>query len=118
MNLSFLRIRDKGDLANERLVFRASANTDIGEYVLIKAFYTDDTPYSGEPEFSFWFMDKPIKKNDLVVIYSKVGSHSSKLLENERTSHFFYLDQEHTLWDEDNYRPVLLEVARWKVCEV
>ncbi len=57
MKLNFVKIEDIGVLMNERLVFEATAETDIGFYV---AFRTRIVGHgvSNRLEESFWFPDR------------------------------------------------------------
>jgi hypothetical protein len=50
----------------------------------------------------YWFPDKPVKKGDVVVLYSKKGAQSEKLNDDKSTSHFFYWGLSEPSWLEEN----------------
>ena len=115
MNLEFEDILDRGDLGKERIVFRAKADTELGEYAVFSAFNTE----SGITNFvnaAYWFPDGPIKAGDAVLLYTKEGvSRAGKVSgEGKPKTHDLYWGRQRPLWDENIRIPILVLVAEWK----
>ncbi|MDZ7712749.1 MAG: hypothetical protein U5L06_06415 [Rhodovibrio sp.] len=78
MNLQNIAIRSPGDLNKERLVMRALTDLDVGAYTIFAVVGREGVP-TNDLRHAFWFPDLSVKKNDLVVVYTKVGKHKKKL---------------------------------------
>lgn len=115
MKLEIKSFADIGDLANERVVLRVLADEDIGSYALFRSKAGEDGgPVSGQ-KTAYWFTDRIAKAGDLVVLYTKKGKSSKKLLTSGHTAHFFYWQLSEPLWGPDKENvAVLLEVNEWK----
>jgi len=113
MKLELRSIAAPGDLGKERLVLKALADTDVGEYaVLWSGIGSSGGPTSGRKR-AYWFPDVDVKVGDSVVLYTKKGNRSKKTLDGGTTAHFFYWGSENPLWDENHYA-VLLFVSDWE----
>jgi hypothetical protein len=112
MTLQFLRIANAGELERERVVLRATADVDIGRYVLFSCFAEDKVALSGPIKKAFWFEDKKIKSGDLVVLYSKDGSESEKVTNTGAVSYFYYWESTTPIWTRGSI-PVLLLGRTW-----
>lgn len=111
MKLVITKIEDVGNLEKERVIFSVSADVDVGKYLVLKSKKIGDS-VSNRPSLVFWFEDKEIKKNDLVILYSKVGVSKSATNEKGNASHFFYWNQNASIWNE-NEAAVLISVEEW-----
>jgi hypothetical protein len=60
-----------------------------------------------------WFQFKPISKGDLVVVYTKVGSSTSRVLSKGNTAHFYYLNLKLPIWDDPAQGAILLHTPNW-----
>lgn len=91
MNLKIEAIKDAGSL-DERVVFRAEDDCDVGAYFTFISHYTDvqTKRVSTEARAPFWFPDQAVKKGDYVVVYSKTGVNSSKENSDGSKSYFYY----------------------------
>lgn len=112
MDLKISSIAEKGTPNQERLVFNVLADTDVGEYVVFRTAENAGV-VTTKLLNAFWFPDKPVKAGDLVVLYSKGGVRSEKLLKSGRTAYFFYWNAGPAIWGEDGVAAVLLHVDRW-----
>ncbi|MBI4132823.1 MAG: hypothetical protein HY473_01920 [Candidatus Sungbacteria bacterium] len=113
MKLKIKGIEDAGVLDKERAVFKASADEDVGHYIVFKTKKSGETKVSSRPSLTFWFPDREIKKDDLVVLYSKGGVNTSTTNTKGATSHFFYWGQNSPIWNHSNDAVVLLSVDEW-----
>ena len=97
MNVKLLRIRDKSDLDNERVVILVLADCNIGDYVLFDTTYDGDK-VSNKLRHSYWFPDKKVFEGDKVILYTKNGQNKVKTNNSGNKSHFFYWNLERTVW--------------------
>jgi hypothetical protein len=115
MNLEIRSFADAGDLSNERIIFKALTDLDVGDYAVFRSAVgaNGNLPISGR-KMAYWFPDTKVKANDLVVLYTKTGSVSSKPLDLSRTAYFFYWGRSEALWGDKQFGAVLLEIAGWE----
>ena len=116
MDMKFSSIANPGDIANERLVMKALADMDVGQYVLLAAVPSDGGPLSGDVN-AYWFPDQDVKAGDFVVLYTKQGgARKQKELSGGHTAWFFYWGKAAAIWGpEERKQPVLVESADWDV---
>lgn len=98
MKVEIGNFADSGNDQKERLILKVNVDVDIGGFAVFRARLSD----SGEPlsgyKVAYWFPDKKIKAGDLVVLYTKSGTASQKLLSGDRTAHFFYWGLAQAIW--------------------
>jgi hypothetical protein len=111
MKLIITAIRDAGDLAKERIVFKADAAIDVGEYVLLQTGFREDS-LTNSVFHTYWFPDKDIGARDFVVLYTKAGTSRDKEFK-EVISHFFYWGKASPIWSEQGRSAVLLHAPDW-----
>ena len=63
---------------------------------------------------TFWFPDKEVQTGDLVVVYTKEGKASEKLLESGKRAHFFYWGRSAPQWASSSHGVVLLHAPEWQ----
>ena len=112
MKIRIQFVADKGDLDNERLVFRVLRDVDLGDFLLVRTGFEGDQ-VTTEVMNTFWFPFKAVTAGDIVVVYSKIGRAKQKQISDDRTAHFFYWCQDSPLWDDDDVAPVLLYAPEW-----
>ncbi|WP_156880545.1 MULTISPECIES: hypothetical protein [Thermomonas] len=113
MKLKISSYADAGNFQKERIVFKAISELELGEYaVFCSALSSDGNATSGK-KTAYWFPDGVIKKDDLVVLYTKKGTSSTKELDGGRTAHFFYWGDDRAMWGSSSNAAVLLQVASW-----
>ncbi|MBV8891180.1 MAG: hypothetical protein JO062_17805 [Bryobacterales bacterium] len=113
MRLEITSFADAGNHENERLVIKAQSDLDIGDYlVLYSATSRKGGPVSGRKS-AYWFPDGLIEAGDLIVVYTKAGTTSTKELSSGRTAHFYYWGLDKPLWGDANKTAVILRVSDW-----
>jgi hypothetical protein len=112
MKVRIEKITENGDLSRERLVLRVLRDTDVGKFVIFQARFDEDGPTTGVDEV-FWFPDKPLHAGDLIVLYTKAGIQSEKIIAGGATTHFFYWGRSETLWDSPDHGAVVVEANDW-----
>ena len=105
-------VADNGDPDRERLVLHVKRNTDIGDFLLIRAGVENGDVTTNVSD-SFWFPDRLVRVGDLVVVYTKSGFDRAKKIDGDGRAHFFYWDREAPLWDDAAFGAVLLHVRDW-----
>lgn len=115
MALTFVGVRDAGVIADERLVFRANTETELGDYLIFRTDVAEEMNgvLAGTFTLGFFFPAQKIKPGDLVILYTKIGSRREKANDRGRTSHFFYWDQTKPLWSDRSKCAVLAELKTW-----
>ena len=98
----------------ERVVLRVSEDCDLGKYLIALSHTINETEFSGNLANIFWFPDTSVKKNDLIVLYSKIGDQMSHHNEDGTTTHFFYWGLDSPITTLPDACVVLLN-ASWKV---
>ena len=114
MNLEIQSFTAPGDLINERLVLKASASLDVGDYAIFQSTKSGDGKATAGNKIAYWFPDSDIKSGDLVVLYTKSGTRGAKQLESGKTAHFFYWGLQTPIWKDENVGAVVLLVDEWK----
>lgn len=114
MNLEFRSFADSGNPSKERIVLKALKDLDVGEFAVLRSGVGNDgeSPTAGR-KIAYWFPDKKVKANDLIVLYTKKGSQSSKVLQNGHTAHFFYWGRDEALWGDKQFGAVVSEIWDW-----
>lgn len=113
MKLKIRNIIDRG-ATDERLVLLVKEDCDIGKFFAFITTKSDEKIIYTNIKHPFWFPDKLVKKGDLVVLYTKVGSSSFKVNEDGSSSHFYYRNLKSPILVE-NYFALIIEVNTWAV---
>jgi hypothetical protein len=113
MSVLISQIVDKGNHQKERVILRVTLPTDIGRYAAFRTTVSDGGPNT-DLKNAFWFPDKSVATGDLVVLYSKAGVPSEKLMSQSKKAHFYYWGSKSSLWGRPGYAFVLLQTLDWK----
>ena len=118
MKLKIKYVKDAGNNSKERVVITVTNDTDVGWYVLADSTYISEEQISNKVRHTFWFPDKKVKSNDLVVVYTRSGTDSQIENKNGTTSHFFYMGLDKTIWNSNGDCALLLELSDWQFKKV
>jgi len=113
VNLKLKSLADKGNPQKERLIIRVLNDTNVGEFMVLRTGFVNGQVTVGVSN-TFWFPDTMVKAGDLVVLYSKSGAITEKVLESGNKAHFFYWGQDSALWEVDDIAVVLLHAPVWE----
>ncbi len=113
MKVQIQSVANRGTLEKERLVLKVLLDTDIGDYVLFRTGYSNGSVTTGIRN-AFWFPDKVVSKGDLVVVYTKPGTNNERTRKNGSLSHFFYLNLDQPIWEDEKHALVILYVSEWE----
>ncbi|EKN5106719.1 TPA: hypothetical protein P0N76_000229 [Yersinia enterocolitica] len=114
MTIEIKYVKDAGDIKKERLVLKVVSDDQIGNYVTFDTTYFDDGTVSNSMRHSFWFPDREVKENDLIIVYTRNGQDSRVENKNGTTSHFFYMGLDKSIWNKDGDCAVLMKIASWQ----
>lgn len=112
MKIKIQSIADRGNPQKERIVMVVQSRTDVGQFALLDAGYSDGGVNTYTRDV-YWFPDKPVNEGDYVVLYTKSGKDSEKLQKSGKKSHFFYWGKSGSKWEGTDMAPVLLQVEEW-----
>jgi len=113
MKLAIRYVRDHGVKKDERIILKALDNIDIGSYMLADTTYISDAEVSNKLRHTFWLPDQEVKKDDLIVIYTKEGRDSVKANKSGSKTYFFYWGINRTVWNVDEDAAALFLVGDW-----
>jgi hypothetical protein len=114
MNFAITEIANAGVLDRERVVIKAIGSADVGDYAVFRAIATSKNRITtGNVPNVFWFPDIEVTAGDIVVLYTKKGTHSKKKTSGS-TSYFFYWGAESPFWENAAYLPVLVHTDNWQ----
>ncbi len=114
MNIEIDSIKDSGNLEKERVIFKVTQACNLGKYIAALSVIINDTTFSSALNNISWFPDQELKKDDLVVLYTKRGDKSSTVNEDGSNTYFYYWGLDKSLSSIQKSCVVLLE-ASWKV---
>jgi len=112
MSLEVKYIKARGT-QEERIVFVAKTNLDIGKYLVFTSKQLEGDQFSSSIKQPFWFPDKLVNKGDLIVLYTKVGSTSVKDNSEGTKSHFYYRNLSNPIFTDDKTIGILIESLDW-----
>ena len=112
MQLELKSFADAGVLDKERLIIRVLADVNIGSYVVLRSKKNDNgMPISGTKD-AYWFPDVKVSRGDLIVLYTKRGTSSKKVLEGSGgMAHFYYWSKGSPFWGADSSNTAVLIYA-------
>lgn len=113
MKLDLREVKERGTM-EERVVLVAKEDCDIGRYFVFTTRKTTGESFSAAVKNPFWLADKKVSKGDFVVLYTKVGSSSSKINDDKTTSHFYFRNLTSPIYTNGEI-VLLVEANTWKV---
>ena len=112
-----IKIVNTGDIKNERVVLKALEDFDIGYYIIARSSLLSENKISDSIDNVFWLPAQIIKKDDLVVLYTRKGSNSNRQNDNGSKTYFYYLNLENPIYEKPIDCAILLELNNWKTVE-
>lgn len=113
MKLEIQSIADKGNYQKERLILHATADTDLGDYVIFQTGFSEES-VTTNIRHTFWPPYKAVQAGDLMILYTKSGRTNTSAMKSGSNAHFFYWGLNSPIWDASDYAPVLLHSPEWE----
>jgi len=99
----------KADGEDERVAIRALADCDLGDYIITDATFGIKGGSSNLFRHVFEFPTYLVMKDDWIVLYTKRGNQSQN-----GTTHFFYWNSKHNVWNDEHDTVTLIKVAAFQ----
>jgi hypothetical protein len=120
MKLEITAIANIGDTEKERIVLKAMSDLNLGRFAIFRTNARGEKRVlGGSVPDVYWFANVDLKERDLVILYTKSGTKSTKAGPGGQTSHFFYWGLSKSLWsDQEKFSTVLVETPRWATYKI
>ncbi|MDE3098961.1 MAG: hypothetical protein KGJ88_05765 [Verrucomicrobiota bacterium] len=114
MKTTWLGIYDRGNIANERVHFRALADIDLQFCAIVDTQYqTVQGLIEVNNKNCFWFSPYPVKAGQNVVVYTRAGVPNFETRADGSMFHFFFRGLGQPLYQPVHRCAVLLEINSW-----
>ncbi|OLU22492.1 hypothetical protein BVH03_25040 [Pseudomonas sp. PA15(2017)] len=114
MRIKVRSVQDAGNLEKERVVIYALEDGQIGSQILAST-QRHGAGVSNEIYNAYWIPDREIKKDDVVVVYTKSGKNTDRKNKDETRSYFFYMGLDKPTYVNDKVAAVVFSIDKWKV---
>ncbi len=104
-------VRHEADLQEERIIFEATSDGDIGDHIVLRA-QSSGTGVHGGGLDAYWVPNKSVNSGDLVVLYTKKGENSHKKWKDGSRTWYLYWGRESASW-QSPFVPVLMQIEYW-----
>lgn len=101
MTFQILKVKDAGDLENERVILKANKDCEISWYILFDNTYDDNGQLSNLWRHMYIFPKLSIKAGDFVWLYTKKGQKSNRGNDSKTTTHSLYWGLDETIWNHE-----------------
>jgi hypothetical protein len=118
MKVEIRGVADSGTHEKERLILDVKEDDNIGDYLITDTSYTSDGKVSNKLRHPYWFIDKKVKKGDVVVLYTKKGNYSETKNANGSTTYFYYWGLDSSVWNNDKDCAVIMHIDEWNAKSV
>lgn len=102
MHIQILKVKDAGDLDNEKIILKANRACDISWYILFDNTYDDAGNISNLWRHLYIFPKIQVKAGDFIWLYTKAGTNSSRGNNSNTTTYLLYWGLEETIWNREN----------------
>ena len=112
MKIRIIQIAERGIANQERLHLSILVDTNLVNYVVFDTVKLGNAIVNA-PKHTYWFLDKPVKAGDNVILYSRGGTPTENKRKDGGTDHFLYWNISQPLWGAPNSCAVVLEINDW-----
>lgn len=110
MKLKIVDVKSKGDFDKEYVLLQATADCNLKDYMICDETYDADGK-SNLNRHSYWFPDRPVKKDDFVSIWTKTGKNAVGKIDGDKPLHRFYWNLKGAVWNNSGDVAHLVEIA-------
>lgn len=115
MDLKITSVHNHGKCNEEYVLLKATADCDVGYFMLADTTYTKKDSVSNKLRHTFWFPNKKIKKGDLVSVWTRTGEDTTTKTDSGTPVHRFYWGLKTSVWNDNGDCAVLLEIETWQL---
>lgn len=101
MSFQILKIKDAGDLDNERVILKANKDCEISWYLLFDNTYDEQGNLSNLWRHMYIFPKINMKAGDFVWLFTKKGANSSRGNDTNTTTYLLYWGLDETIWNNE-----------------
>lgn len=121
--IELVAIKDHGNIARERIVFRATESKDIGGCIVLRVVTVlrdKKRLLQNTVRDAYWFIDRVVTQGDLIILYTKATSTAYKIKaeEGKKASHFFYWGLTDAIWGNDDSGLAYGTLSTWSASVV
>lgn len=99
MHLQILRVRDAGDLDNEKIILKANQSCEISWYILFDNTYDETGNLSNLWRHVYIFPAIHLNAGDFIWLYTKAGKNSKRGNDSNTTTHLLYWGLDEIIWN-------------------
>lgn len=99
MHIQIIKVKDAGDLDNERIIFKATKSCNINWYVLFDSTYESDGTPSNLWRHLYIFPDLEVEEGDFIWLYTKKGQNRQRTNNSQTTTHELFWGLGNTIWN-------------------
>ena len=99
--------------SEERIILKVNEDCLLNFYFIFNTKKLPNDKISKSVKHPFWLPKKEVKKGDLVVIYSKIGTSSFKVNDDKTSSYFYYRNFESPILIDDEI-VLVVELNTWR----
>lgn len=112
MDIKIQEILDRGN-DEERLVLRVLKNCNLNSYLVLDTTFDNAGNISNRNRHVYVFANVSVKKDDYVVLYTKVGNNVVQNNADGTTSYFFYWNMQSHIWNNEQDIAYLVHYDEW-----
>jgi hypothetical protein len=114
MRAVWIGVYNRGEIASERVHFRATNDINLVRYVLFDTLRINDNALANGNRGSFWFSSLEIRTGENVVVYTRAGQYSREVKPDGSVYHFIFRGLTTPLYAFPASCAVLLELGDWQ----
>lgn len=102
MILKIIGVYDRGDIQTQRLSLQVIADGNLKNYAIVDNTFTQEGELSNEHRHFYSFPDFQVKKDEFVVLCTKVGTTKPNCKYPDGVYHFFFWNLNVSVWNEND----------------
>lgn len=114
MKLKLIKIVDNGTHDSEKVLISVTEDANLQFYLIRDTTYSSKDRLSNEWVHSYKFLNQDVKKGDKIILFTKVGTKSSRDIGNGNTEYTYYWGLDSCVWNNDGDVAVLYEIVAWE----
>lgn len=113
MDLKIKSVHEKGDASKEYVLIDVKADCNAGDFGVADTTFNDNGTVSNRLRHFYWFVKKPLKKGDVIILRTSKGKKSSVKKQDGSTTHTVFWGLDSAVWNDDGDAAILLYIPKW-----